>query len=167
MFRATILTLFSLSFALLGEAPATAQQADPAAPESTVIIRTAPGQSAAREVWFQRDLEDAKTRVRRTRNALIGTSASFAVGLILAGSGASQCEYIDRINQNDELRCNRAGDVLLPLGGTIAALGAIGMITSGIMLGVAKKRKREIERDYRRSVYGRRLEWDPSGALRF
>ena len=165
--RATSLSLLSLTVVLLAAAPATAQQAEAAASETNAIIMTAPAQGASREVWFQRDLEDAKTRVRRTRNALIGTSASFAVGLILAGSGASQCEYIDRINQDDQLLCNRAGDVLLPLGGTIAALGAIGMITSGIMLGVAKKRKREIERDYRRSVYGRRLEWDPSGALRF
>ena len=166
MSRATH-TLLGLALALLGATPAFAQQAAPASSDTNTIITTAPAQSASREVWFQRDLEDAKTRVRRTRNALIGTSAGFAVGLILAGSGASQCDYIDRINQNDQLDCNRAGDVLLPLGGTIAALGAIGMITSGIMLGVAKKRKREIERDYRRSVYGRRLQWDPSGALRF
>lgn len=165
--RATLLRLLSISLVSFAAAPAAAQEGQPPASEANTIIMTAPPQSAAREVWFQQDLEDAQTRVRRTRNALIGTSASFAVGLVLTGSGASQCEYIERINQNDELLCNRAGDVLLPLGGTIAALGAIGMITSGIMLGVAKKRKREIERDYRRSVYGRRLELDPSGALRF
>ena len=64
--------------------------------------------------------------------------------------------------------CNNAGDVLLPLGGTIAGLSAIGMLTSGIMLGVSNKRKRDIQRDIRRSQYGRRLQWDiPKGALVF
>jgi hypothetical protein len=42
------------------------------------------------------------------------------------------------------------------------------MITSGIILGVANKRKRETQRDIRRGYYGRRLQWDvPSGALVF
>jgi hypothetical protein len=68
----------------------------------------------------------------------------------------------------DELLCNNAGNVMLPLGGTIAGLSFVGMLTSGIMLGVANKRKREIQRDIRRSQYGRRLQWDvPSGALVF
>ena len=57
--------------------------------------------------------------------------------------------------------------VISVVGFTIVGLGIVGMLTTGIMLGVAKKRRREIERDYRRSVYGRRLQWDPSGALRF
>jgi hypothetical protein len=64
-------------------------------------------------------------------------------------------------NQYDELLCNNAGNVMLPLGGTIAGLSFVGMLTSGIMLGVANKRKREIQRDIRRGYYGeRRLRWD-------
>jgi len=120
--------------------------------------------------WLEVDFEEAKERSRRTRNALIATSASFALGAILAGVGASQCEQITSSstqNYND-LMCNNAGNVLLPLGGTIAGLSAIGMLTSGIMLGVSTKRKREIQRDIRRSQYGRRLQWDiPKGALVF
>jgi len=116
------------------------------------------------------DLEEANERSRRTRNALIATSVTFALGAILAGVGASQCEQITSSsaqNYND-LMCNRAGDVLLPLGGTIAGLSFVGMLTSGIMLGVSNKRKREIQRDIRRGQHSRRLQWDiPSGALVF
>jgi hypothetical protein len=122
----------------------------------------------SRDAWLQRDLEDAQARSRRSRNALIGTSAAFGLGAVLAGIGASQCQSISTVNQYDDLLCNNAGNVLLPLGGTIAGLSAIGMITSGIILGVANKRKREIQRDIRRGYYGRRLRWDvPSGGLVF
>jgi hypothetical protein len=122
----------------------------------------------SRDAWLQRDLEDAQARSRRSRNALIGTSAAFGLGAVLAGIGASQCQSISTVNQYDDLLCNNAGNVLLPLGGTIAGLSALGMITSGIILGVANKRKREIQRDIRRGYYGRRLRWDvPSGGLVF
>ena len=57
---------------------------------------------------------------------------------------------------------------MVPLGGTIAGLSFVGLLTSGIMLGVSNKRKREIQRDIRRGQYGRRLQWDiPSGAVAF
>lgn len=88
------------------------------------------------------------------------------LGAILAGIGASQCQqiYSSSTQNYNDLLCNNAGNVLLPLGGTIAGLSAIGMLTSGIMLGVSNKRKREIQR----SQYGRRLQWDiPKGALVF
>ena len=116
------------------------------------------------------DLEEASQRSRRTRNALIGSSAGFVVGAIIAGIGVSQCQEVpkEQANTYDSLLCNNAGKVMLPLGGTIAGLSFVGMLTSGIMLGVANKRKRELQRDIRRSQYGRRLQWDiPSGALVF
>lgn len=152
---------------LVASVPAFAQEAAPTPSQTDVIIRMAPAQNPSREAWYQKDLESANTRIHRTRNALIWTSVVTGVGIILAGVGASQCQYFDNTFQNDQILCNTAGNVLLPLGGTMLGLGAIGMITSGIMLGVAKKRRRDIERDYRRSSYGRRLEWDPGGALRF
>ena len=105
------------------------------------------------------DLQEAKRQSRVMRNALIGTSAGFALGVILAGIGASQCTSFTRIDNRDDWICNNAGDVLVPLGGTFAALGAIGMITTGIMLGVRNKHKREIERDIGRR-YGSRFRWD-------
>jgi len=173
MSRASILANLFVIFALLAPSAASAQAAStPEQAEATSnasIVTTAPNQPASSQhVWFQHDLEDAKARSRRARNALIGTSVAFAVGAILAGAGASQCESVYNLNNYDDLVCNTAGNVLLPLGGTIAGLGAIGMITSGIILGVSNKRKREIERDIRRSHYGRRLQWDiPSGGLVF
>jgi hypothetical protein len=173
MSRASILTGLLLAATLLASSPGLAQEASPTqqaeANVNASIVTTAPNQSmASRDVWFQQDLEDAKARSRRSRNALIGTSAAFGLGAVLAGIGASQCQSISTANQYDDLLCNNAGNVLLRLGGTIAGLSAIGMITSGIILGVANKRKREIQRDIRRSQYGRRLQWDiPSGGLVF
>ena len=119
---------------------------------------------------MQYDLEEARERTRRTRIALISTSAAFALGAILAGVGFSQCTQVQATSTTnyDELVCNTAGDVLLPLGGTLTFLGFVGVLTSGIMFGKANRKKREIERDIRRGQYGRRLQWDaPSGGLVF
>ena len=158
---------FSLfAVALVISEPASAQAPEPDV-NSASIITTAPSASPSREVWFQKDMEDANARVLKLRNALIGTSVGFAVGAVIAGVGVSQCQTIAVPGQDyDDILCNTAGNVMVPLGGTMAALGAIGMLTTGIMLGVAKKRRRDIERDFRRSAYGRRLQWDASG-LRF
>jgi hypothetical protein len=163
------MTRLAISFfavALVISEPASAQTSEPDT-NSASIITTAPSPSASREVWYKKDMEDANARVLKLRNALIGTSVGFAVGAVIAGIGVSQCQTINVPGQDyDDVLCNRAGNVMVPLGGTIVALGAIGMLTTGIMLGVAKKRRREIERDFRRSAYGRRLRWDASG-LRF
>ncbi len=115
-------------------------------PSGTSVIYVTPSQG-----YTDYDLQEAKRRSRTVRNGLIGTSAAFALGAILAGVGASQCTSFTRFDRGDEWICNNAGDVLVPLGGTFLGLGAIGMITTGIMLGVRNKQKREIERDIRRS----------------
>lgn len=173
MNRATTPAASLLVFTLLAGSPVSAEEPSPKeqaeANVNASIVTTGPNQGASsRDVWFQQDLEEARARSRRSRNALIGTSAAFGVGAILAGIGASQCQKFSTANTFDDLLCNNAGNVLLPLGGTIAGLSAIGMITSGIILGVANKRKREIQRDMRRSQYGRRLQWEvPSGGLVF
>jgi len=118
--------------------------------------------------YDQYELDEAKRQSRAVRNGLIGTSAGFALGAILGGVGASQCTTVTYLNGNQELSCNNAGNVLLPLGGTIAGLSAIGMITTGIMLGVRHKQKRSIEREIRRRYTERRLHFDEeSGGLVF
>jgi len=122
-------------------------------PSSTSVVYVTPGQG-----YTDYDLQEAERRSRVVRNALIGTSAGFAVGVILAGIGASQCTNVPRFDGRDDWICNNAGDVLVPLGGTFAGLGAIGMITTGIMLGVRNKQKREIQRDMRR--HRSRFRWD-------
>ena len=166
MTRRFLAANLALTLLLLAASPVAAQQsaspdvqAQPAPP--TTIVTTAPNQvGVSRQVYLDYDLADAKERSKRVRNGLIGTSAAFGVGLILASVGWSQCEVIQRFNRSDELLCNRAGDVLVPLGGTFLAFGAIGMITTGIMLGVRNKQKRDIEREMRRHYYGTRFHWD-------
>ena len=161
------LTLFSPAVGAAQE-ETPVEPADPNANAS--IVMTSPNQpTSSPEAWLQHDLEDADARIRRSRNALIATSATVAVGAILMGAAATQCEvFRNSLTGYDDLRCNSAGNALLGTGGAFVGLGAIGMITSGIILGVANKRKREIKRDIRRGYYGRRLQWDvPSGGLVF
>mgnify|MGYP001815442675 CR=1 FL=1 len=172
MTRASIARTLIVAALCWTAGPASAQQTSTileAEAGSTLSTGTAPNQTPEQR-WLQVDLEEATERSRRTRNALIGTSAGFAVGSILAGIGLSQCQEVPKgqANTYDTLLCNNAGKVMLPLGGTIAGLSFVGMLTSGIMLSVSNKRKREIQRDIRSSQYGRRLQWDiPSGALVF
>ncbi len=127
-----------------------------------------PPPSSVYRPYDEYDLDEAKRQSRVVRNALIGTSAAFALGAILGGIGASQCTSFTRPDGTEDLDCNTAGDVLLPLGGTIAGLSAIGVITTGIMLGVRNKHKRDIEREIRRRYTTRRLHFDEkSGGLVF
>ena len=161
-FLATLLTC-----AAVFEGNALAQGTSPDVQAQTPPETAAPPSSMYRP-YDEYDLNEAKRRSRVVRNALIGTSASFALGAILGGVGASQCTTFTRPNGTEELDCNKTGDVLLPLGGTIAALSFVGMLTTGIMLGVRNKQKREIEREIRRRYTARRLHFDEaSGGLVF
>jgi hypothetical protein len=163
-FLATLVTC-----AALFEGNAFAQGTSPdvqtqAPPETTAP----PPPSSMYRPYDEYDLNEAKRQSRVVRNALIGTSSAFVLGAILGGVGASQCTTFTRPNGTEELNCNTAGDVLLPLGGTIAALSFVGMLTTGIMLGVRNKHKREIEREIRRRYTARRLHFDErSGGLVF
>jgi hypothetical protein len=173
MYRVTLVAMLALSSLIWS--PASAQQEATAPVQTEIapsieIITTAPNQTSARQVYFQSDLDEAAEGIRRTRVALISTSAVFGVGIILASIGASQCTAIEVIDgwQWHDYICNNAGDVLVPLGGSFLALGSIGMITSGIMLGVRKGKRRRMQQDMRRSTYGGRLQWDvESGKLVF
>jgi len=151
------------------EGKALAQEARPSVqaqppPPSTAL----PPSYTMYRPYDERDLEDAKQQSRAVRNGLIGTSAAFALGAIIGGIGISQCSTSTRVDGTEETVCNNAGDVLVPLGGTIAGLSAIGVLTTGIMLGVRNKHKRDIEREIRRRYSERRLHWDEkSGSLVF
>jgi hypothetical protein len=167
MDRVTLVTILTLSSWIWS--PASAQQGStpPVQTEiapSVEIITTAPNQTSARQVYFQSDLDEATEGIRRTRIALISTSAVFGVGIILASIGASQCTAFDTIDRWDDYVCNNAGDVLVPLGASFLGAGSIGMITSGIILGVKKGQRRRMQQDIRRSSYGGRLQWDVDSA---
>ena len=71
-----------------------AAEATPSPSPPTSVVTTAPNQPSSPEGWMQYDLEEAKERTRRTRIALISTSAAFAVGAILTGVGFSQCTRV-------------------------------------------------------------------------
>ena len=96
MNKASTLAAGLLVFMLQAASPVSAEEPVAQAPaEANVnasIVTTAPNQGASsRDIWFQEDLAAAEARSRRSRNALIWTSAVFGVGAILAGIGASQC----------------------------------------------------------------------------
>jgi len=154
-----------LSFlALLAPSVAAAQQdapprVEPDAAPSTMIVTT-PRETSVLPTSLEVQRERAADRSRRVRNALIGTSAVFGAGMIFAGIGASQCYVIQRPYVPEELVCNTAGDVLLGFGVTFITLGAIGMLTSGIMLGVRNKQRRELERNAQRRSYGSGFHWN-------
>jgi len=164
-----------LSLSSLSWSPAAAQQDSAPQVQAEVapsmgIITTPPNQTSARQVYFQSDLEESNEGILRTRIALISTGAVAAVGAILLGVGTTQCEwvYTAYYHDHDDYVCSTAGNALLGTGATLFSLGTIGVVTSGIMLGVRKGKRRQLERDMRRSVYGSRLEWDIEEArLRF
>jgi hypothetical protein len=165
----SILLAALVTCAVLLEADASAQGTSPEVQSQTPSEGAAPPPpNTLLRPYDQYDLDEAKRQSRAVRNGLIGTSAAFALGAILGGVGASQCTYFTNLNGSQDVDCNKAGDVLLPLGGTIAGLSAIGMITTGVMLGVRNKHKRDIEREIRRRYSERRLHFDDeSGSLVF
>ena len=131
-------------------------------------VATAPDSPACGDAFFQLELDDAKARSRRSRNALIATSAAAGVGLAFIVVGNSQCQVVSRPGREDTLLCNTTGDVLWGLGVSMMVTGGIGMITSAIILGVANKRVRQTKRDIRSRHYSRKVRWDaPSGGFAF
>ena len=161
-------TLVTCAAVFEGNALAQSTSPDVQAQTPPETTTAPPPHSSMYRPYDEYDLNEANRQSRAVRNGLIGTSAAFALGAILGGVGASQCTTFTSPNGNEELDCNTAGDVLLPLGGTIAALSFVGMLTTGIMLGVRNKQKREIEREIRRRYTARRLHFDEtSGGLVF
>ena len=159
---AVIVALATSPTAVLAQSPEPEQEV------SVPIVTKPAAASPGLEVVLQHQLEDYQARSRRARNALIGTSATVGVGIAFIAIGNSQCQTLSRPGQSDLFLCNTAGDVLWGLGMGMAISGAIGVITSGIILGVANKRKRQIQRDMRERYSQRKLRWDaPSGGFVF
>ena len=159
-FLATLLTC-----AALVEGNACAQDvshdAQPHAPSDSAAL---PPLDTLYRPYDQRDVDEVARQARLLRNILMGTSAAFAVGLVLAGIGATNCKP----SLNQGVDCTDAGNVFLPLGATISVLSGVGILMSGIMLGLRNKQKRDIEREIHRRYAARRLHFDEkSGGLVF
>ena len=96
--------------------------------------------------------EALEQKARKTRNALIGTSAAAVVGGSLIGIAQTQ-----RYESGPGYR-TKAGKGMLVSGVALFSGGLIGAFVTGIMLGVQKGKLRR--RDF--SYYGtpRRVQWD-------
>lgn len=157
--------------------PAEAQEgaSQPAQPQpmpSNQVITTLPDETVGSQGYpspiqgsQQYELEEANQGIRNTRNALIATSALGLVGVIVGATAFRHCEFLGYYNfdRTDDLVCTQRGDALLTAGGTIFGLAAIGMITSGIMLGVRKGKRRRLRREIR-SQQGAHLQWNVDSA---
>ena len=85
---------------------------------------------------------DLDLKVRRARIALWSMAGMFVAGLVTFSVGLSQCtEYVTETGTT--VRCNGAGEVLEPMGRALMYGGVVGALTSGIMLAVRNKKRRE------------------------
>jgi hypothetical protein len=135
------------------------QSAPPAAAESTA---SPPPDKRLAYDTYRRD--ELKRSVPRTRNALIGTSVSFGVGLALlipVWAGNHCVTY--STNTTYGRSCDKTGKVLTGIGAPLAWGGSLGMIVSGIMLGVRKGKIRRLDERIMLTS-DRRLQWDVSSS---
>jgi hypothetical protein len=101
---------------------------------------------AAREyklTYEEYRIQELERGARRSRNALIGTSAAAAVGLALVIPVSGQCDSVV-VDGQDEWDCTRAGDALLGVGSPFLFGGLTGAVVSGIILGVRKGKLRRL-----------------------
>ena len=123
------------------EARAAASQV-PGAEEETVGDEF--GTPAARPVSAESDDERSRLerRIRASRITLITSAVIFPVGAAVAAGAAASCIGNTLFGGN----CPAAEYAGLGVGSVMFVGGAVGLITGGIMLGVAKKRRRALDR---------------------
>jgi len=130
------------------------------APASSSQLGYVAQPSTSYDEFRQRELHESS---RRSRNALIGLSASTAVGAALLFPGyARQCVVIqaNSTGTTDQLRCSAAGKALVGVGLPLFVGGVIGVLISGIMFGVRKGKLRRLE-DRMAYEKSRAVRWDP------
>lgn len=174
MDRVVFPSILVLSIAMASPAEAQEGASQPVQSQpmpSSQVITTLPNESLGSQGYpspiggyQQYELEEANKGIRNTRNALIATSALGLVGIIVGATAFRHCQFTYyNVNRPDDLVCTQRGDALLAAGGTIFGLAAIGMITSGIMLGVRKGKRRRLRREIR-SQQGAHLQWNVESA---
>jgi hypothetical protein len=162
-----------LSFGVLALVLATGAFEGGARADEPTVIEAPPAGSAqigyvtqsstSYDEYRQRELKESS---RRSRNALIGLSASTAVGAALLFPGlVRQCVTIrfDSFDTNDQLRCTTAGKVLVGFGWPLFIGGVTGVLISGIMFGVRKGKLRRLE-DRMAYEKSRAVRWDPASS---
>ncbi|MEM8609698.1 MAG: hypothetical protein AAGF12_41195 [Myxococcota bacterium] len=149
-----------LALAVLSSVTASAQE-EPA--RAVVPAVTDPPGEAAPLTYDEYRLQEMRRRARVSRNALIGTSTALAVGVILFIPGVGQCDRIERVDRMTEVNCSTAGALLLGFGVPLLFGGGVGAIATGIMLGVRKRRVRDLKTRVN-DPSARRVRWDPATA---
>lgn len=102
---------------------------------------------------------------KRSRKALISTSAAAAVGIsLVAPAAVKECVRVASSSSFDDLRCSSTGAILLGIGVPILVAGATGVLVTAIMLGVRKGKARNLE-DRMAYEESRAVRWDPARAV--
>ena len=109
--------------------------------------------------YEQYKLQELERSAKRSRNALIGTSAAAAVGLALViPAASSQCQSVEADGKS-EYECTRTGDTLLRVGSPLVIGGLTGALVSGIILGVRKGKIRRLNDSFTPNKT-RAVRWD-------
>lgn len=139
---------FAVAMGLAGSAQAQDMTGPPDQTEATdsTIVQAPPGYPSAQasgsyDEYRRRELQRG---IKRTRTALIVTSASLAVGLslVIPAFTSDNCVQNDF---NNDINCTKTGKALLGVGWPFLAVGFWGAIVSGIMLGVRKGKVRRLD----------------------
>ncbi len=134
----------------------------PTAHADELELSLAPESDSTYELSYEDyKLQELQRTAKRSRNALIGTSAATAVGLaLLIPAASSQCESIE-IDGESDYQCTRAGDTLLRVGSPLVIGGLTGAVVSGIILGVRKGKIRRLNDSFAASSSrNRAVHWD-------
>jgi len=134
-------------------------------PHAAAQTEAAGAQPNALDEYLDRRLQDDIDGIRRVRIALLSMTGTFAVGAILSGTwGGLNCEP-----SGDVFSCDTSKQqALAGLGAFFSGAGTIGMLTTGIMLGVRNRQKRKTEELIRQKRQTAHLRWDlESSSLRF
>jgi hypothetical protein len=134
-------------------------------PHAAAQTETAGARPNPLDEYLDLRLQEDTDRIRRVRIALLASTGAFAVGSILGVTwGALNCE-----GNGDVFSCDASKQQgLSGAGAALTGVGTIGMLTTGIMLGVRNRQKRKTEELIRKDRQRAGLHWDiESGSLRF
>ena len=167
-----LLALATLAFtAVAGGASGTYAQSHivlepPATPPTTRLERlpvVAPVQ-ATPSVWTFEDpeREELAWAARKSRNYLIGMSATAALGVVLVvPAELNQCVSLDVAEDAGVRRCTPGGWAMVGIGYSALLIGGVGMLASGLALAISKGQLRRYEK-HAAQRKPRVFRWDPA-----